>query len=45
MDHTIGLEAVVDCFTLDDGQREASRNKTGATRLGFALLWRCSTRS
>lgn len=40
MTHTIGFDAVVDHFTLATEQREALRNKTGATRLGFALMWR-----
>jgi len=41
----IGLEEVVDHFTLIGDELELLRNKTGATRLGFAallksLLWR-----
>jgi len=40
MQQSIGFDAVVDHFTLDHEQTEALRNKTGATRLGFALVWR-----
>ena len=35
----IGLDAVVDHFTLSPEQVEALRNKTGATRVGFAVSW------
>lgn len=41
MEHNIGLGATIDHFTLDAEQLAALRNKTGATRLGFALMWRC----
>lgn len=35
----IGLDAVVEHFTLDDRQHAALRNKTGVTRVGFAAMW------
>ena len=34
----IGLDDVIEHFTLDDGERELLRNKAGATRLGFAAM-------
>jgi hypothetical protein len=34
----IGLDDVIDHFTLDDGERELLRNKSGSTRLGFAAM-------
>jgi len=35
----VGLDAVVDHFTLGADQLVRLRNKTGATRLGFAVTW------
>ncbi|MFF5212188.1 DUF4158 domain-containing protein [Streptosporangium sp. NPDC000396] len=32
------LENLIECWTLDEGELEVLGNKTGATRLGFALL-------
>lgn len=45
MGYKIGLDDVIDHFTLDADELTQLRNKTGATRLGFAvmlkfLLWR-----
>ena len=45
MARDLGLDAVVDHFTLVGDERDQLRNKAGATRLGFALslkflLWR-----
>src|SRR5437762_799680 len=45
MARNLGLDAVVDHFTLVGDEVDQLRNKTGATRLGFALtlkflLWR-----
>jgi hypothetical protein len=34
----IGLDDVVEHFTLDDRERELLRNKSGSTRLGFAAM-------
>ncbi|HWC85874.1 MAG TPA: DUF4158 domain-containing protein [Solirubrobacteraceae bacterium] len=34
----IGLDDVVEHFTLDDSERESLRNKSGSTRLGFAAM-------
>jgi hypothetical protein len=34
----IGLDDVVEHFTLDDSERELLRNKSGSTRLGFAAM-------
>ncbi len=34
----IGLDDVIEHFTLDDGERELLRNKSGSTRLGFAAM-------
>jgi Domain of unknown function (DUF4158) len=34
----IGLDEVVEHFTLDDRDRELLRNKSGSTRLGFAAM-------
>jgi len=36
----IGFDAVIDHFTLDAGELEALRNKSGETRLGFAVQWK-----
>jgi TnpA family transposase len=32
------LEELIECWTLDEAEQELLANKTGATRLGFALL-------
>jgi hypothetical protein len=32
------LEDLIECWTLDEGDAELLVNKSGATRLGFALL-------
>jgi hypothetical protein len=32
-----GLEDLIECWTLDDEESALLANKTGATRLGFAL--------
>lgn len=37
MGRTLGLDEVVDHFTLVGDELEMLRNKAGATRLGFAL--------
>jgi hypothetical protein len=34
----IGLDDVIEHFTLDDSERELLRNKAGSTRLGFAAM-------
>ena len=34
----IGLDDVIEHFTLDDRERELLRNKSGSTRLGFAAM-------
>jgi hypothetical protein len=34
----IGLDDVVEHFTLGDHERDLLRNKTGSTRLGFAAM-------
>ncbi|MGI8728902.1 MAG: DUF4158 domain-containing protein [Solirubrobacteraceae bacterium] len=34
----IGLDDVVEHFTLDERERELLRNKSGSTRLGFAAM-------
>jgi hypothetical protein len=34
----IGVDDVIEHFTLDDGERELLRNKSGSTRLGFAAM-------
>ncbi len=34
----IGLDDVVEQFTLDESERELLRNKSGSTRLGFAAM-------
>ncbi|MDX3763134.1 hypothetical protein [Streptomyces sp. AK02-04a] len=38
MAQDLGLDGVVEHFTLDDGELALLRNKTGATRLGFTAM-------
>lgn len=38
MARPLGLDDLVDHFTLDPDELKLLRNKTGATRLGFSLL-------
>lgn len=39
MGQNIGFDAVIDHFTLGAAELEGLRNKTGETRLGFAVQW------
>jgi len=45
MARTLGLDDVVDHFTLVGDELDLLRNKSGATRLGFAVLLKFVTSS